>query len=147
MAQELPPTSQIAELLDYFQSTYIGRTSLGGYYKTATFPIDLWNYHYDTPLGLPRTTNAVEAWHRSFNATVGCHHPSIWKFISALKREQGLVEVRQARFIAGNSPTKRKKSLQSEKPLTKLVGRLYTPGYDEMDFLKGVAHHFSLGAH
>ena len=89
----------------------------------------------------------MEAWHRSFNATVGCHHPSIWKFISALKREQGLVEVRQARFIAGSSPTKRKKSLQSEKSLTKLVGRLYTPGYDEMDFLKSVAHHFSLGAH
>ena len=61
VAQELPPTSQIAELLDYFQSTYIGRTSLGGYYQTATFPIDLWNYHYDTPLGLPRTTNAVDA--------------------------------------------------------------------------------------
>ena len=39
VAQELPPTSQIAELLDYFQSTYIGRTSLGGYYLTATFPI------------------------------------------------------------------------------------------------------------
>ena len=53
VAQELPPTSQIAELLDYFQSTYnnIGRTSLGGNYQTATFPIDLWNYHYDTPLG------------------------------------------------------------------------------------------------
>ena len=60
---------------------------------------------------------------------------------------RGLVEVRQARFIAGSSPTKRKKSLQSEKSLTKLVGRLYTPGYDEMDFLKSVAHHFSLGAH
>ena len=124
VAQELPPTSQIAELLDYFQSTSIGRTSLGGYYQTATFPNDLWNYHYDTPLGLPRTTNAVEAWHRSFNATVGCHHPSIWKFIPAHKREQGLVEVRQARFIAGNSPIKRKKSLQSEKSLTKLVGRV-----------------------
>ena len=49
VAQELPPTSQIAEILDYFQSTYIGRTSLDGYYQTVTFPIDLWNYHYDTP--------------------------------------------------------------------------------------------------
>ena len=38
------------------------------------------------PLGYPWTTNAVEAWHRSFNATVGCHHPIIWKFITALKR-------------------------------------------------------------
>ena len=74
----------------------------------------MWNYHFDTAFGLPRTTNAVEAWHRSFNATVGCHHPNIWKFISALKREQGLVEVRQARYIAGDQPTKRKAAQTNE---------------------------------
>ena len=65
-------------------------------------------YHYDTAFGLPRTTNAVEAWHRSFNATVGRHYPNIWKVITALKREQGLVEVRQAKFIAGTNPPKRR---------------------------------------
>ena len=58
-----------------------------------------------------RNPGNQEAWHRSFNATVGCHHPTIWKFIAALKREQGLVEVRQARFLAGNAPTKRKRSV------------------------------------
>ena len=32
-------------------------------------------------------------------ATVGCHHSNIWEFITALKREQGLVEVRQVKYI------------------------------------------------
>ena len=60
--------------------TYIGRTLPGGGYQQALFPIDMWNYYFHTGFGLPRTTNAVEAWHRCFNATVGCHHPNIqWR--------------------------------------------------------------------
>ena len=55
----------------------------------------MWNYHLEALAGYPRTTNAVEAWHRSFNSTVGCHRPTIWKFIQALKLEQGIVEVKQ----------------------------------------------------
>ena len=77
--------------------------------SSTFFPIPMWNYFYETPFGLPRTNNAVEDWHRSFNASVGCQHPNILKFINALKREQGLVEYRQAKFTAGTRPTKRLK--------------------------------------
>ena len=52
------------------------------------------------------TNNAVEAWHRSYNVTVGCYHPNIWRFMKALKQEQGLVELKQAKYIAGEKPTK-----------------------------------------
>ncbi|KAI6658759.1 hypothetical protein LOD99_15083 [Oopsacas minuta] len=117
-----PLSSEIGELVDYFERTYIGRTLATGYHVAATIPIGLWNYHFSTSFGLPRTTNAVEAWHRSFNATVGCHHPTIWKFLLALKREQGLVEVRQTNYLAGKEPTKRRRSQQSEQVLRTLVG-------------------------
>ena len=63
----------------------------------------MWNHQHEVPQGIPRTTNAVEAWHRSYNATIGCCNPNIWRFINALEQEQGLVEVRQAKFIAGES--------------------------------------------
>ena len=86
VVQQLP-MPQATGLVLYFENTYIGRTLPGGTYQRALFPIEMWNYHFDTPFGLPRTTNIVEAWHRSFNATVGCNHPSIWKFIASLKRE------------------------------------------------------------
>ncbi|KAI6655395.1 hypothetical protein LOD99_2230 [Oopsacas minuta] len=111
------PTSEIGELIDYFERMYIGRTLATGCHVAATFPIDLWNYHLSTPFGLPRTTNAVEAWHHSFNATVDCHHTVIWKFLLALKREQGLVEVRQTNYLPGKPPTKRRRSQRSEQAL------------------------------
>ncbi|KAI6651166.1 hypothetical protein LOD99_5517 [Oopsacas minuta] len=104
VAMDLPLTPEIGELVDYFERTYIGRTVTSGYHVAATYPIHLWNNHISTPLGLPRTTNAVEAWHRSFNATVGYHHPTIWKFILSLKREQGLVEVRHTNYLVGKPP-------------------------------------------
>ena len=68
------PMPEATELVLYFEQTYIVRTLPGGTYQAPLFPIDLWNYHIETTFGLPRTTNSVEAWHRSFNATVGCHH-------------------------------------------------------------------------
>ena len=92
------PTPEADELIQYFERTYIGRTLPGGAYQQPLFSIGIWNYHFDTAFVLPRTTNAVEAWHRSFNATVGCHHPNISKFISAIQREQGLIEVRQTKY-------------------------------------------------
>ena len=131
---------QATGLVLYFENTYIGRTLPGGTYEEALFPIEMWNYHFDTPFGLPRTTNIVEALHRSFDATVGCNHPTIWKFIASLKREQGLVEVRQAKFIAGAQPPKRVKSQANEQALKELIASyLYRP---RMEFLRGVAHHF-----
>ena len=145
VASLFPPSAEVAELLEYFQRTYVGRTLPSGYYSEPTFPINLWNYHLDTPFGIPKTTNAVEAWHRSFNSTVGCHHPTIWRFISALKREQGLVEVRHAKFLAGNAPTKRKRCQASEQALIDLVLCYFDENRSKTEFLRGVAHHFSLG--
>ena len=81
-------------LVLYFERTYIGRTLPGGTFRDPLFPIEFWNHHLEVPQGFPKTTNYVEAWHRSYNANVGCHHPNIWKFITALKKEQGLVEVK-----------------------------------------------------
>ncbi|KAI6651088.1 hypothetical protein LOD99_5665 [Oopsacas minuta] len=54
VAMDLPLTSEIGELVDYFERTYIGRTLASGYHVAATFPIDLWNYHLSTPFGLLR---------------------------------------------------------------------------------------------
>ena len=62
---------------------------------------------------------------------IGCYH-------DALKREQGLVEVKHAKFIAGETPTKRLKNDAREEGLKTL-----TPGYlhrQPMEFVRGVAH-------
>ena len=138
------PTPQADQLIEYFERTYIGRRLPGGAYQQPLFPIGIWNYHFDTVLGIPRTTNAVEAWHQSFNCTVGCHHPTIWKYISALKREQGLVEVRQAKYLAGDQPVKRKAVKDNERALKNLI--LSYSHRPRMEFLRGVSYHFSIGS-
>ena len=141
VVEQLPmPAAQ--GLILYFERTYIGRRLPGGFYQEPIFPIEMWNHHHEVPQGIPRTTNAVEAWHRSYNATIGCCHPNIWRFINALKQEQGLVEVRQAKFIAGEKPTKRRKDKANEEGLKGLIF-----GYFHrlpLEFLRGVAHRIGL---
>ena len=118
----------------------MGRRLPGGTFVEPLYPIKMWNHHHQVPQGIPRTTNAVEAWHRSYNSTIGCHHPNIWKFIVALKREQGLVEVKQSKLLSGEKPTKRVKNKANEEALKTLILSYFhrTP----LEFLKGVAHRF-----
>ena len=73
VAQQLP-MPEASDLILYFENT-VGRFLPGGSFQAPLFPIPMWNYFYETLFGLPRTNNAVEAWRRSFNASVGCQHP------------------------------------------------------------------------
>ena len=126
----------------YFERTYIGRTLPGGGQINPVFPITMWNHHHEVPIGIPRTTNAIEAWHRSYNATIGCHLPNLWKFIDSLKREQCLVEAKQAKYIGGDKPVKLLKNRANEEALTNLVqGYLHRP---QLEFLRGVAYRFCI---
>ena len=75
---ELPPEAY--ELASYVESTYIGRHIASAIALPSMFPIEMWNNHYLVHYGIPRTTNAVEAWHRGFNSFMSCQNPSILKF-------------------------------------------------------------------
>ena len=91
---------------------------------------------------IPRTNNSVEAWHRSYIATVGYHHPNIWRFIDALKREQGLIELKQAKFLAGEKPTRRQKDKVNEEGLKSLI--LIYFHRQPIEFPQEVAHRIGM---
>jgi len=57
---------------------------------------------------MPKTNNAVEGWHTGFEATLDAIHPNIFKFISAIHREQALVEANSEVVLAGNPVAKKK---------------------------------------
>ena len=97
----------------------------------------MWNNFHLVGYGIPRTTNAVEAWHRAFSVTVACHHPTFWKFCHALTIEQSSVELRQAQYYKGIRPTKSKKSLENESTLVTIVMNYFTRPV--MVFLKSIA--------
>ena len=72
---------------------------------------------------------------------MSCHHPSVWRFLTILKREQGLVEVKQAFYISGRNPSKRRYFEEREKALENLVeSYLLRPKFE---FLRGVSYHFT----
>ena len=77
--------------------------------------------------GLPRTNNAVEGWHRSFQANVGGCHPNFWKFTDILKREQNLAQVHIAQARAGHQPASPIPGQQSEN--SQYRTRLQQPGH------------------
>ena len=93
----------------------ISRWQFGGRNPTL-FPIDLWNIFHFVPQGLPRKPNLVEGWHRRFLTTCGCHHPTIWKLIEALKTEEASVELKHVRFISGENPKREKSQLKMKRP-------------------------------
>ena len=62
---ELP--TEAYDLAIYFEKTYVGRHISSSIHVPSMFPTEMWNNHQLVNHGIPRTTNAIEAWHRSFN--------------------------------------------------------------------------------
>ena len=84
LADEIP-------ILHYFESTWIGMgVGAGGLRRDPALPHQMWNVLNRHDQGSTRTTNALEAFHHSFNALISCQHPSIWTLLHSLKRQQAL---------------------------------------------------------
>ena len=82
------------EVLDYFEDTYVGCFCRNAPRRLPLFPIELWNMFNRTAEELPRTNNNIEAWRNGFQANVSSTHPTFWKFLDILLREERIVRVR-----------------------------------------------------
>jgi hypothetical protein len=112
-----PP--EAAELLDYFDSTYIsGRlrqqnqaqneaVSLVLTRSPPMFPPAIWNVHDATTNGDARTNNMCEGWNNKFFNLVGHAHPSIWRVIEWCQKEEATVRTIIQQDPVGNPPVKR----------------------------------------
>ncbi|GBM47595.1 hypothetical protein AVEN_77035-1 [Araneus ventricosus] len=65
------------------------------------FAIGTWSAHERVVDGLPRTNSLLEGWHRAFQQTVDCHHPSVYKLIDHFRKEQDIAKIRITRLAAG----------------------------------------------
>ena len=77
-------------------------------YKQSFFKYESLEYSTNINEFFITTHYIKKAWHRGFNNLMSCQHPSIWKFIEILKKEQGLTEIKHAFYISGRNPPKRK---------------------------------------
>ena len=101
------------------------------------FEANLWNMYERATEELPRTNNSVKGWHRSFLASAGCCHPNIWKFLTFIKREQSLQQVKLAQFAAGfDKEPSRKKYLDVSKQIISIVNTY--DGQNVLEYLRRI---------
>ena len=50
----------------------------------------MWNVRTRTEEGIPRTNNKTEGRHRAIQGMVDYPHPSLWRFLSAVQKEESL---------------------------------------------------------
>ena len=79
------------DLLQYFEDTYIGRYRRNAPRRSPFLAINLWNMFNRTDDELPRTSNSVEGWHRSFQGHVSAYHPVFLKFLFVLQKAENMI--------------------------------------------------------
>ena len=129
-------------VLDYFEDTWIGRPQRRNRRRAPLFQHSLWNCYESVAAGLPKTNNALEGWHRGFAELLSCHHPTVWKFIKALKMEQAKNNLGVEQALAGQQqPLGRKKYRDCAQRIARIVSQYGQ--IDTLDYLRGLAHNFN----
>ena len=132
----------LIDLYSYFERTYLGRPLRRGR-RAPRYPVNLWNMRDRLDERLPRTNNLIEAWHRGIQASLDGDHPSVWKCIDFLKKEEVLSRLLYEQIVAGQLGRKERNEVKAKSQrLRTLINR-----YDEMDpleFLRGVTYNIDM---
>lgn len=89
---------QLQPITEYWECNYVGRRL---HNIAPRFPIETWNMFNRVSSSLPKSNNSLEAWHNSFQRALDCQHPSIFRLLDRLNKEQCYVETQVARYRAG----------------------------------------------
>ena len=68
------------------------------------FAINLCNMYHRTNDGLPRTNNSEERWYLGFQGHLSSCHPTFWRFLNVLNKEESLVYVSIFQYMGGHKP-------------------------------------------
>ena len=129
------------EVVDYFETTWIGRQPPIGERLPPTYPIALWNLYERTLNGEARTNNSVEGWHHRFQSLLEYPRPTVFKCITVLKSEQKRNESVIARLYAGENPPPPKKKYKVIDDRIQRIVRGYN-GQNIERYLHGLAHNY-----
>lgn len=133
-----PPEAQ--PVLDYFEDTWIGRPDRRQRRRAPRFSHNMWNCYEGVLQNLPKTNNSLEGWHRGFQEQVCADHPNIWKFISAIKKEQSLSEVKIEQYLSGQLPPAGKRKYRDCAERIRRLVLNFVPENGRLEYLRGIAH-------
>ena len=144
-------------LIDYFDNTYVSGQFRGIQLPVQsdgtippirmrrsppTFSPELWNVHDITLTNGSRTNNVCEGWNNAFRKLIGHAHPTIWRAIDSLRKDQAMASTLLLRDNRGEPPAKRVRR-NTVKLQSKLL-HLCTARRDGVksieDTLKGIGH-------
>ncbi|ODM77881.1 hypothetical protein Ocin01_20181, partial [Orchesella cincta] len=135
-------STDIEDLVDYVEDNWVGGNRRGRE-RPPRFAIEEWNCHSRVIEDLSRTNNIVEGWHRGFQSQLGAAHPTIWKFIEAIKKQQSLNELQMEQQLAGESPQPQRGRYQDLTIRLKAVVEDFE-NRPISDYLTGIAHNLNL---
>ena len=106
------------------------------------FEPKLWNVHDATIDGAARTNNMCEAWNRAYSEMLGHSHPTTWKAIEALRKDNAMVETLLYKNTLGEPPIKRVKKVtkKHQESLQKLCVEFSSNERNIEEFLRAVGH-------
>lgn len=135
-------SSDIERLVDYVEDTWIG-VNRRGKSRPPRFAIEEWNCFHRVTNGIARTNNAVEGWNRAFQSQLGASHPTIWKFIEIIRKQQSLNEVHIQQHLGGQSPQPQRPKYRDVTERLKGIAEDFG-NRNIIEYLKGIAHNLSL---
>jgi hypothetical protein len=136
-------SNTLEKLIEYFEDNYIGRIQLRNRRKAPKYAHNIWNCYDSVTNGLAKTNNSVEGWYRRFHSLVAADHPSIWKFISGLKKEQNLNEVQINKYVSGEDPQESRLMYRERAKNFENIVSSYDKNNLEF-YLTGIANNFNL---
>jgi hypothetical protein len=92
--------------------------------------------------GLGKTNNACEGFNRAINSMLGAAHPTIFKLLDCLKKQQELTRAKLERIVSGGAEDDvgRDKYKKSADRLKKTLEEYEDKDETLLDYLRGVAH-------
>ncbi len=136
-------TTEHIPLLNWFEDNYIGRLNRRGNSRRAPlFPPEIWNVYTRTISQEDRTNNHAEAANRRLQSELGMDHPTIWKFIDAIRKIQKGRDMFLEQLVAGNPPSsKLKKYRDADERILEIV--LSFEERTPIEYLRGIAYNYN----
>lgn len=121
---------RLDKFLKYFKNTYVGSVD-----KSPFYEIDFWNCNLRVLLNIPRTTNSVEAWHRSLNFKCNILHLNLRRFLEILIQENE--KIRVTLLQTRHEISINKDFLEKEEKIRRIVLSYYC--YEEWEFFNAIS--------
>lgn len=91
-----------------------------------------------------RTNNYSEAAHKRLHKQFAMDHPTIWKFIDALKFVQEIQDKVYEEFVRGDQPAQKRKKYRSADDKIKEIVEGGLERRTVTEYLKGISTHYSI---